>query len=381
MRDASSAFRCPYSSFSVYSGEGQQGEAAEHLGVTDLWYADSYTLHVEPPHSGEDQANGSGEEADEAIVEWRSRRPLPAWARFMSDLGSDLALISPEEPTTAVVSLPTREFAAAFAGAAVVIRYDELDPAAPDDLEEHLADLRDMEPGTRIQYRAANGKIWEGRWRGFQAATDGQEHVCMEVRKEMTMKIRVSEALRVVPSGEEAANDARLRVRNVETSHLLRRMRGQPAAVAFVTTTRLEVVIVGVATVLQEEMCEQGLYASGNEDDLRHGYLQDIVRVQQFPSAHRFYRSQVLPPSIRGEEQQALSPRVVIYDGGRMFLQSSHLWRGSHRIVVLDRSAASAEDAALEIAQDYADRRGNSELGEDLTVPAGVEVISYRHAT
>jgi len=48
----------------------------------------------------------------------------------MAELASDVTLLPPEEPTTAVVSVPTREFASALAASAVVVRYDELEPAA-----------------------------------------------------------------------------------------------------------------------------------------------------------------------------------------------------------------------------------------------------------
>jgi hypothetical protein len=354
-------------------------------GVADLWYVDSFDAELAPPNQGEDQtasaAEAPEERAEGGMVE--VRRALPLWARFMADLGSDIALLSPDEPTTAVVSLPTREFAAAFAAAAVVIRYDVLEPAAPDDLEEHLGDLRELELGTRVQFREPNGKVSQGFWRGLESDDEGQERFCIEVRKQLTRKLPVSAALGVTPTGEPVDTNGRLqRDRVVEPPHLVRGLRGQSAAMALVTTSRCEVVIVGVATDLENDMCEQGFFTSGNEEDLQHGYLQDLVRVKQFRDAHRYYRSQVVSPSAAdSDENQALKPRVVIYDGGRMFLQCSHLWPGSHRIVVLDRSAASAEDAALEINLDYADRRADSELGDDLKVPDGIELITYEHMT
>jgi hypothetical protein len=220
------------------------------LEVADLWYTD------------DEQQNTMA----------LGRMPLPAWARFMAELASDVTLLPPEEPTTAVVSVPTREFASALAASAVVVRYDELEPAAPDDLEEHLAALRELKPRSRIQYREKSGMVSEGFWRGFEVDGRGDERFCFEARRNVVRKVPVSEALRLVSSGEQQT-DGQLRVRNVETPQLLRGLRGQAAAVGIVTTARCEVVIVGVATVLGEEMCEQGLFLTGDPEDLRHGHF------------------------------------------------------------------------------------------------------------
>lgn len=329
------------------------------LGVADLWYM-----------------AGSGPGPWELPI----REPLPAWARFIADLAADMPLLtrSDDGATTAVLAVPTRGYAAAIAAAAIAVRRDELDPAAPDNLEEHLEDLRALPLGTRVQYGDPSGKLFDGRWAGFEMGRDGVERVCVELRKNERRSVLTSHADRIVPTGEAQA-DGQLRVRNVETSSLLRGLRGQTAAIPFMTTARCEVVIVGTSTVLRDEMCEQLMFVSGDPADPGQGYLQDLARVGQFPGASRYYRSVLIPLSSEvSEEQRRLTPSVVVYDGGRAFLHHGHLWPHSHRLVILDRSVTSSEDAALELNQDWGGRRGDTALGEDLTVPDGIEFVAFR---
>jgi len=68
--------------------------------------------------------------------------------------------------------------------------------------------------------------VSEGFWRGFEVDGRGDERFCFEARRNVVRKVPVSEALRLVSSGEQQT-DGQLRVRNVETPQLLRGLRGQ----------------------------------------------------------------------------------------------------------------------------------------------------------
>jgi hypothetical protein len=53
------------------------------------------------------------------------------------------------------------------------------------------------------------------------------------------------------------------------------------------------------------------------------------------------------------------------------------MWPNAHRVVVLDRSTLSAEDAGPELAGEYAYAETNTALMERLRVPDGVEFVAY----
>lgn len=321
--------------------------------VADLWYQDEPAKH--PP------------------------RRIPAWASFIAHLGASLAG-SDAAPTTVALSVPVRDFVAVLAATAAVIRRDQIAPMAPDDLTSHIATLRETPIGAPIKYLAPKDKVHDGRWQGFEISPfDRTERLCFELRRKETRKLAVTQALNIRLTGETQAN-GQLQARTISTPPLLRAVRGESAAVTFVTTYRCDVMLVGTLSVLEAEMTQERFYADGVIDS-PSGVLQDLARVQQYRDAKRFYRCVTLASaSEAARAQMEAKPCLVVYDGARAFLRYRHLWALSHRLVVLDRSAASSEDAADELAQDYAYSQGDSPLLQRFVIPAGFEAVAYEGA-
>jgi hypothetical protein len=258
------------------------------------------------------------------------------------------------------------------------MRIDELHPMLEDSLANHIEVLRSASPGAPIKFLAPGDRVHDGRWRGIEVAgRDGEERVCFELRRNETRKLPIARALDVRLTGESNAG-SRLQARTVRTSPLLRAIRGHAASVTFVTTARCDVVLVGTLAALEPEMTEEPLLPSGDESEFRGGVLQDIARVQQFRDGRRFHRAIAVPslaePSV---ELKGHDPKVVVMDGGRAFLRFRHMWPNAHRVVVLDRSTLSAEDAGPELAGEYAYAETNTALMERLRVPDGVEFVAY----
>lgn len=201
--------------------------------------------------------------------------------------------------------------------------------------------------------------------------------LCVELAKGETRKLRLDRALAIHLTGENSAS-GKLRAKIISVAPLLRAIRGDVPAVTFVTTARCDVLIVGTLSLLERELTNERLFASSRTDDPCHGVLQDLARVHGLADARRFFRSVIVPSSAGpSAEHQALKPRLVIYDGGRAFVRWRHLWDGAHKLIILDRSSASAEEAADELAASFAYRAADAGVLDGLSVPGGVEAMSF----
>ena len=317
------------------------------LSVSDLWYAKNDWPEV--------------------------RARLPGWARFMARCGQRLASTE-GRPLTIGVSVPGRGYSAALAAAGATLARDTLNPMAPDDLGRHLATLRETPAGTPIKYQTKD-QILDGRWLGI-VDVEGEEMLSFETRN-MTRKLRLNAALHILLTGE-ATSSGQLWAKKIKVSPLLKAMIGESAAVTFMTTARADCVMVGTQTQLEQDLTSELLFAGGKAGTDDGGHLQDVVRAHDLAGARRFFRSVVVPSATGpSSELRAARPHLVIYDGGRPYLRWRHVWPGAQQLVVLDRSLASAEEAATELSMAYAERAADSVLLNKSKVPAGLEAICF----
>lgn len=299
---------------------------------------------------------------------------IPAWAQFMVRCGCLLARADPAAITVGV-SVPTRGYAAAFAAAGVTIERDVLEPMAPNDLELHLATLRETASGTPIKYHAQD-QIYDGRWLEI-AQVGGEEMLCFETKQRVTRKLRLSAALSIRLTGETTSTGP-LRAKRVKAPPLLEAILGESGALTFMTTARADCLLVGTQTLLEEDLTSSTFFATGDSADASGGTLQDVVRARELPGAHRYYRT-VIVPSASGPsaETRSLLPQVIVFDGARAYVRWRHLWPAARQLVIIDRSSPSADEAAYELSMAFAERKADSPLLGDLRVPAGVEAISF----
>jgi len=306
-------------------------------------------------------------------------QPLPRWARFMAVLGGALAGAG-DEPVTVAISVPTRDYAAALAGTAAVLRRDELAPMAPDDLGMHLATLRDTPCGTPVKYLGPKQKVYDGRWVGIVAAPTGSgELLAFELARGETRKLPLDRALSIHLTGE-TTDAGQLRAKQIAAPCLLCAIRGDRAAVTYVTTARCDVLTVGTLSLLERELTGERFTAHDAATGASAGgVLQDLARARQLPSAGRFFRSALVPSaSSPTPEVQSLRPSVVVYDGGRAYLRLRHAWPSAHKLVILDRSAPSSDEAAAELAEAFAYRSAGADVLGLVRVPPGIEALAFR---
>lgn len=320
--------------------------------VADLWYA---TGHWDEP-----------------------RAKVPAWARFIARCGRQLARASGPSVTVGL-SVPARGYAAAFAAAGVTIECDARRPMAPDDLDLHLAALRETPPKTPIKYHAKD-QIYDGRWLGISEVA-GAEMLAFETKQKVTRRLPLHMALGIRLTGETSSTGM-LRAKKLTASPLLRAMVGESRALTFMTTARADCLIVGTLNLLEEDLTSGTFFASGDLGDPSGGTLQEIVRARELPGAKRYCRSVIVPSaSGPGAEVRELQPHVVVFDGGRAYVRWRHLWPQARQLVIIDRSLPSAEEAADELSMAFAERKEDSALLSKLKLPVAMEAISFeRHS-
>jgi len=289
-------------------------------------------------------------------------------------------LAETDDPALTIgLTVPARGFAAVFAAAAAALTREEIDPMAPDDVQLHLATLRETPAGTPLKFHAG-AKIYDGRWKGIRPM-DGSEMLTFETRQGVTRMLPLDAALSIRLTGE-TASPRQLQARNVQTPPLLNAMIGAPTALTYTTTARADCLLVGTKTLLEEELTAEMFYATGGIGEPGGGVLQDLVRARDLAGARRYYRTIIVPSATRpAPDAREAEPHLVIFDGGRAYLRWRHLWPTARQLVIIDRSLSSAEDAASELSMAFIDRAKERSLPRRLKVPAGVEAICFERQT
>lgn len=303
---------------------------------------------------------------------------IPAWARSLIEVGQRAARFESDDARLAVaLALPTRSFAAALIGAAVVSTAFEMDAPDPD-LTSHFEYLASLAPGTAITHHRGNS-IRQGRLLGVEER-DGVRLVGLETgvaKRRMTSYLPVDmcgEVQVIVNPGELRLTKRRL-IRAPE--FLARALSGIDAA-ALSATTRMDCILVGSVDPLHHEIVSEQ-FAVGPEGDQREGNLQAILRVKRFAAQNAAHRSEVVAAGAESVAAVATasSPRVVVFDGAVGFNAWRSRWRRSSCIVLLDRTSPSTQAGADTVNYGYSTRLGEADVLAGVEFPPCIEAVSY----
>jgi hypothetical protein len=113
--------------------------------------------------------------------------------------------------------------------------------------------------------------------------------------------------------------------------------------------------------------------------EFKSGVLQDVVRARRLTSNLGF-RSDIIPYSRYsqelGEEGKA---NCAVFDGAKSFLNLSGMVQSPRRIIILDRTERSYDDAVSQINELYLSSKGSSSLDisylKKLIVPRSVSLM------
>jgi hypothetical protein len=301
--------------------------------------------------------------------------PLPEWAQFMLGVGATAATFSSGEGRLVVaVSVPTRSFAAALAGAgSVVAAFAE--SQATGGPKAHFKHLSLLPSGTPITHWSGNSSE-QGRLLGVRDDLgDSKPRLVVELPKVMLyLPEELCERIQVI----DASGDLRTRRRKlIKAPEFLTHALPGIDAQALSASTSLDCVIIGVLHALEFELTAEP-FAAGPGLQNHEGSLQGIVRARRLAGENDPYRSELISASSEPEGTVAdAAPTVAIFDGATAFNNWRFACRASNWVVVIDRSSPSIDDAAAAINQSYAARIRDSDALDGLDAPAGVEVVAY----
>ena len=301
---------------------------------------------------------------------------LPDWMRFYFDLGSYLAeQLDKPQILTIVVSLPTRAYAA-VATAASLVSCRALNPS-PNYTAELLLTFNTLEKDTSLIYWR-NGLRKKVRYQGICSITN-RKMISFQTEKGEIRYIDLMDIqrLRIVRN-----KDFRLPMKqkghldeNVQA--LIKWLIPNDKQMDFIDKTNCICGIIGRVLQLQAETSAQLLCCGERET----GSFGDILRVRNFQTQYRSYKSIILPSSaqklsLMGEQK----PEVIILDGARSFLRWRRDLRNFNKIIFLDRTDRSYLEGVGEINQYSATAKVETVKKIEIQIPNGIEMMIMKEA-
>lgn len=307
-------------------------------------------------HASSSLAIQSGDELD-----------IPSWAYKLVRLGSSVARLNRNNRTDLVILLvPTRSFAAVFLAAGMVLE-DQL--VRISSVEEHFDWLCSLPPGTRIENDKREGTI-VGVDRSGVA-----ERLVVDIGKRRDAATRSTfpchpNMARWMP--RNSLRPERGSLHEKLTRHLVAGSETWFISVDPGPT----VVICGERKVLISEVTTSLSTAPDMEDKAQ---LDEILLVNEYRYQKSFRRTRI--ESRRGAAIDLGDPtqQLVIYDGGRAFINRASDFKGTNQILVLEYGDSQLENVVQQVDEIWLDRVEDDEQGVRFPAPPeGCEMAHFQ---
>lgn len=297
--------------------------------------------------------------------------PLPMWAAAYLHLGISVASYpSTSNSLVVAAALPTRAYAAAFVAAGVVLECASQETAPDVDTHvDQLLKLRDERGPIPVCIIYGPQKKTSGLFVGLEDRPQGL-YLRVEIPKGLPKLLPFEQGLRVQPV-EQLKYAGRVKPLAATGQAFLTGVLDAINPVQYLTTSRLDCLVVGVETRICEEIREAKLCFGPHA-----GCLQDVLRVRSCPPLVDSYRSEVVSdrnpaPVLDGK------PHVVVFDGAPGFLKWRRNWRGCPWVVLLDRTEVQFDDAVAQVNNSYLQRVGDPPDLDIAHLPSAVEVTAF----
>ena len=308
--------------------------------------------------------------------EWFS---VPAWANFFLNLGESLSNYDyPNTRFTIALALPCRSYATALIACGIVCGRSQVHLGESD--QEYYEKILAIEEGTPLIYRDGNRKknaikrenlFYNEKWHigiqvdeGFKTTIFiAPEHVrLIEVSNKETVALPLQQKGREIPP----------------PSRLAKAVLGDPEVYNFILQSRLDCVLIGPLSLLQEEFKANFAKKQSTEAD-ELGWLADLSRVREFQPPGSAYRSSIFPAASKDNSKLLIEPDpyAYIFDGPYGFIKWRDWCRKSNWIVLLDRTDPNFNYAATLVNQEYLSRSEKVRKIKIPPMPSNVEAMAF----
>gem|GEM_PF-5648385 len=313
-------------------------------------------------------------------------QPLPAWASWFIDLGSEIYSLRHErERLTVAVSVPNRRFAALLTALGIVLSSFKEERATPDDPATRLDALQ---PGMPITLIDLNNKIRFARVMETHRNESGRLTSIKYDRNGHGITADPITRLIDKCTGIDfsASNDVEFQVGrpagvNTEfTSSLMDTSNYE----RFVCHNRKSCLIVGEVKSLLEEITEIRFAVNGREPIT--GALQDLLRARIGNQDQPLHRSVPARSHIirlhGGDIETTVDPSsfitnaCTIFDGGISYQNHRDSAIGN-AVVIINRWAAHASESALVFRNDRASSTRDADIKAMRNTPRGIEISGF----
>lgn len=305
---------------------------------------------------------------------------LPEWAYFFMRLGYQLATISNNDYRVVIgLAIPTRLFACSLVATGIV--FARLGGESSTDAIQ-LKYIRSLKPGTSVYVRRDNNRKLRGIIERFDEY-EGEPYIYISTTNKGTMGFPLDRYASRITVSDRDVSLPKFQQRGylIESpGKFLQCCLGKMLAQKHILDSSFETLIIGKKSIIQDEVCDIPFIckASGKSAETK-GCLQEILRVRQFSSANKSYRTQCVSSLNITPEKEigSQTPPIVVFDGAIAYIKLSHKWGSAHQIVLLDRTERQFGDAIELLNQNYAYRLAGS-FKFPIKIPDGIEMMIYR---
>ena len=312
-----------------------------------------------------------------SFADGRALRPIPIWARWLIEAGTAAveaqASLDPAQRLVMAISVPVRDFAAAFVAAGATASLYRA--WAPEDAASHFEKLAKVPAGTYVAYKAEKG-LKSGILDGIKREKDGELYVSIGGGKYLRRWNMCGEIHPLSPG--EAPWPGKKRIS--EAGEFVQAALGV-AADNYALSSSVTCLLVGPKAKLIDELTGQR-FAAGPRSGTSprpEGTLQDLLRCRAAGGgAGSLFRTDIAGAQAPVSEQLGgLEPGAVVLDGPSAFLRWRHEFRSAPLIAILDRTAPGSSAAADAFIGDRAKSLRDTDAGLAGPVPSGVEVLAF----
>lgn len=306
--------------------------------------------------------------------------PLPAWARFLLDMG--FALATQDDPGNRIVAclaLPIGSYGAPLIATGVIAgRFSLL--AQNNDALERFEQIRALPLGTTLAYRNIGRRI-KGHFDGIEEAKE-YPMILLRTNEGLLYKIPSTLALQLNIQATVSKSLPRKSNRKTKTAlpPFLSLFLGQERAMAVMLQSHLDCVIIGPIARLTAEITETRFAVRDTTRGFVPGTLQDVIHARRLAKETESYRSELYYTHARElEEKRQEIPVFVIFDGAVSFLKWRDFWRCSNWVVLLDQTETDFDTAVHTFNEECVKNEvKKANLGISLSPPSRMPVAVYQ---